>query len=280
MNSNTNASTNASGASATGVTAIDFRTLPDFIPSMCIPRVYPNITEGRIRKIFDELNIGVIDRVDIVSKNTEKGEKFNRVFIHMDRWFHNSNASVARERLLGGKDIKIIYDDPWFWKVSAYKPAAEGSSSNNNNKKKATIQFDSSDDEKEKEKERRKPKVTDIKPLTEPRPRPYNNNNNNNKGGCNKARREDTLPVQRPVIRVKEERPVVIKQEKPQRPVVVKEEEKVPQRPILRDNNPKIEVPPPVQYDEAVIASTKKRVIIIRKEPVKSNSSDIKKEPV
>ena len=255
MNSNTNASANASGA-------IDFRTLPDFIPSMCIPRVYPNISEGRIRKIFDELNIGVIERVDIVSKNTEKGEKFNRVFIHMDRWFHNSNASVARERLLGGKDIKIIYDDPWFWKVSAYKPAAEGSSSNNNNnKKKATIQFDSSDDEKEKE--RRKPKVTDIKPLTEPRPRPYNNNNNNNRGGgCNKARREDTLPIQRPV-----ERPVV---QRPPQKFVVKEE--INQRPILRDNNPKMEVPPPVQYDEAVIASTKKRVIIIRKEP--------KKEPV
>ena len=257
MNSNNNASasTNASGA-------IDFRTLPDFIPSMCIPRVYPNISEGRIRKIFDELNIGVIERVDIVSKTTEKGERFNRVFIHMDRWFHNSNASVARERLLGGKDIKIIYDDPWFWKVSAYKPAAEGSSSNNNNnnnKKKATIQFDSSDDEKEKEKEkeRRKPKVTDIKPLTEPRPRPYNNNNNN-RGGCNKARKEDTLPVQRPIERVREERPII------------KEEERVPQRPILRDNNPKMEVPPPVQYDEAVIASTKKRVIIIKKEPKKA----------
>jgi hypothetical protein len=253
--------------SATGVTAIDFRTLPDFIPSMCIPRVYPNISEGRIRKIFDELNIGVIDRVDIVSKTTEKGERFNRVFIHMDRWFHNSNASVARERLLGGKDIKIIYDDPWFWKVSAYKPAAEGSSSsnNNNNKKKATIQFDSSDDEKEKEKEkeRRLPKATDIKPLTEPRPRPYNNNNNNNNrgGGCNKARKEDTLPIQRPVVRVKEERPY--EEKKP----VVKEE--IIQRPILRDNNPKMEVPPPVQYDEAVIASTKKRVIIIKKEPKK-----------
>jgi len=256
MNSNTNAS-----ASATGVTAIDFRTLPDFIPSMCIPRVYPNISEGRIRKIFDELNIGVIERVDIVSKTTEKGERFNRVFIHMDRWFHNSNASVARERLLGGKDIKIIYDDPWFWKVSAYKPgeASNNNNNNNNNKKKATIQFDSSDDEKE----RRQPKVTDIKPLNVPRPKPCNNNNN--RGGCNKARREDTFQKEeRPV-----ERPVVIKQEKPQRPVVVKEEERVPQRPILRDNNPKIEVPPPVQYDEAVIASTKKRVIIIRKEPKK-----------
>jgi hypothetical protein len=253
-----NSNNNASGA-------IDFRTLPDFLPSMCIPRVYPNISEGRIRKIFDELNIGVIERVDIVSKTTEKGERFNRVFIHMDRWFNNSNASLSRERLLGGKDIKIIYDDPWFWKVSAYKPSAEGSSSsnNNNNKKKATIQFDSSDDEKEKEKEkeRRQPKATDIKPLTEPRPRPYNNNNNNNRGGCNKARREDILPVQRPVERPhKEEKPII--------------KEEIIQRPILRDNNPKMEVPPPVQYDEAVIASTKKRVIIIRKEPV------IKKEPV
>jgi len=256
-----NSNSNASGA-------IDFRTLPDFLPSMCIPRVYPNISEGRIRKIFDELNIGVIERVDIVSKATEKGERFNRVFIHMDRWFHNSNAYAARERLLGGKDIKIIYDDPWFWKVSAYKPAAEGSSNNNNNnKKKATIQFDSSDDEKEKE--RRKPKVTDIKQLTEPRPRPYNNNNNRGGGGCNKARKEDTLPIQRPV-----ERPVVIKEEeKPQRPVV---KEEIIQRPILRDNNPKIDVPPPVQYDEAVIASTKKRVIIIRKESKKETIVDDK----
>jgi hypothetical protein len=246
MNSNNNASASAS-ASASAKTAIDFRTLPDFIPSMCIPRVYPNISEGRIRKIFDDLSLGVIERVDIVSKTTEKGERFNRVFIHMDRWFHNSNASVARERLLNGKDIKIIYDEPWFWKVSAYKPPPGGDKPNNN-KKKATIQFDSSDEEKEKV--RRQPKETDIKPLTVPRPRPCNNNNN--KGGCNKTRREDIAPVQRPV----------------ERPVVIKEEEKVPQRPILRDNNPKIEVPPAVQYDPAILASTKKRVIIIKKEPV------------
>ena len=243
MNSNNNNSS-----------VIDFRTLPDCIPSLCIPRVYPNISEGRIRKIFDELNIGVIERVDIVSKTTEKGERFNRVFIHMDRWFHNSNACVARERLLGGKDIKIIYDDPWFWKVSAYKGGDKPSNNNNNNKKKPTIQFDSSDEEKEKEKVIRQPKDTDIKPLLEPRPRPYNNNNNNNnnRGGCNKARREDIAPVQRPVERV-----------------IVKEEER---RPIIRDNVPKIEVPPPVQYDPAIIASTKKRVIIVKKEP--------KKEPV
>ena len=137
MNSNTN---------DTAKSAIDFRTLPVCVPSLCIPRVYLNISEGRIRKIFDDLKIGVIERVDIVTKTTEKGERYNRVFIHMERWFQNSNACVARERLLGGKDIKVIYDDPWFWKISAYRETTTG---NNNlpNKKKATIQFDSSDEE-------------------------------------------------------------------------------------------------------------------------------------
>ena len=111
----------------TNVTAIELGTLPNYFPSLCIPRVYPNINQRRIRKIISDLDLGIIERIDIVSKTTEKGEKYNRVFIHMERWFQNSNASFARERLLGGKDIKIIYDDPWFWKISAYKSGGEGS---------------------------------------------------------------------------------------------------------------------------------------------------------
>jgi hypothetical protein len=102
-------------------TAIDFRTMPANVPSLCIPRVFPNIDERRIRHVFDALEMGEIAKVDIVRKTTEKGEKFNRVFIHWKRWNDGGNADLARERLLNGKEIKIIYDDPWFWKVSAYR---------------------------------------------------------------------------------------------------------------------------------------------------------------
>jgi hypothetical protein len=87
---------------------------------VCIPRVFSNINEKRIRRVFDELNIGVIQRVDIVAKTAHNGDTFNRVFVHFERWFTNENAEKARERLLSGKEIKIIYDDPWFWKVSLY----------------------------------------------------------------------------------------------------------------------------------------------------------------
>ena len=100
---------------------IDFRTLPNNVPSLCIPRVFSNWTESRIRRIFDDLSMGEILRIDVVSKTTEKGEKFNRVFVHFKQWFSNQNADMARERLLNGKEIKIVYDDPWFWKVSAYR---------------------------------------------------------------------------------------------------------------------------------------------------------------
>lgn len=91
------------------------------IPVLCIPRVHRNINETRIRNIFDELNMGTIERIDIVSKKNDKENKFNRVFIHYHEWNDSENAVIARERLLEGNDIKIIYDEPWFWKISAYR---------------------------------------------------------------------------------------------------------------------------------------------------------------
>jgi len=127
---------------------IDFRTLSISVPSLCIPRVFVNIDEKRIRRIFDELNMGDILRIDVVSKTTEKGEKFNRVFIHFKQWFSNKNSDTARERLLNGKEIKIIYDDPWFWKVSAYREAPSRPPRQEAKPvyKKASLQFDSDED--------------------------------------------------------------------------------------------------------------------------------------
>jgi hypothetical protein len=126
---------------------IDFRTLPQNVPVMCIPRVFPNIDEKRIRHIFDELKLGQIDHIDIIGKTTEKGEKFNRVFIHFRNWFSNPNADTARERLINGKEIKIIYDEPWFWKISAYReqqprPQQPRPQQQQHRKAPPTLQFD------------------------------------------------------------------------------------------------------------------------------------------
>lgn len=141
---------------------IDFRTLPSNVPSLCIPRVYSNIDEARIRRVFAELDMGDIDRIDVVNKSNEKGDKFNRVFVHFKRWNMSENANIARERLINGKEIKILYDDPWFWKVSAYREPVRHARPQGSGKK-ASLQVDC-DEEGSSPQPNRRP------PHTKPRP--------------------------------------------------------------------------------------------------------------
>ncbi len=95
--------------------------LVDSQPSLCIPRVFENITETRIRRTFDNLQIGEISRIDIKERKNERGERYKRVYIHFNKWYWNKYAQTTRAKLVSGKEIKIVYDNPWFWKVSASK---------------------------------------------------------------------------------------------------------------------------------------------------------------
>ena len=129
----------------------DLTKLPANMPVLCIPRVHRNIDETYIRKIFNELNMGILDRIDIVVKRNDnkKDNNFNRVFVHFREWNDSENAKRARERLLEGKEIKIIYDDPWFWKISAYRePERRQAVPRPEGERKAVLMFDSDDEGK------------------------------------------------------------------------------------------------------------------------------------
>jgi hypothetical protein len=127
------------------MTTIDFSTIPANVPSMCIPRAFKNITRERVIAVFKELDLGIIERVDMISKENEKGEKFQRIFIHLKKWSGSANSNRAREMLLSGKEIKIVYDDPWFWKISANKSTRSGTStSTGTTGRKPSIKFDES----------------------------------------------------------------------------------------------------------------------------------------
>ena len=120
-------------------------------PVLCIPGVFANIKEERIRRIFGDLNLGEVDRVDIVVPKRpvgaeEKENKFNRVFIHLN-WNDTPSSVACRKKLSEGKEVKIIYDEPWFWKVSAYRPPApkprfESQQPKKFQQKKATLELD------------------------------------------------------------------------------------------------------------------------------------------
>lgn len=117
------------------------------VRSICIPRVFNNIGEARIREIFEKLDIFQIARIDVIQKQGVKGDIFKRVFIHIKAWSDKSDALKAHDRLLAGKDLKIVYDDPWFWKVAVNKWTPKAAPAPPVPKSKIRIEFDIEEDE-------------------------------------------------------------------------------------------------------------------------------------
>ena len=136
-------------------------------PSICIPRVFNNIAEKKIRQVFDELSLGKISRIDIKERKNEKGEVFNRVYIHFEKWFWNEDAQTARRKLILGKEIKIIYDKPWFWKVSASKWEPPTNQKlllqDNSSQKKSSSVYIKFDDEEDTDEFGRSLRLSDLK---------------------------------------------------------------------------------------------------------------------
>ena len=92
-------------------------------PSIYINYVYENITRERIIETFTEVFAGeYIERVDMVRKtNTETEEEYFSVFIHLTTWPTGQAFQNIRQKLIDGKDFKLVYDSPWFWKCCASK---------------------------------------------------------------------------------------------------------------------------------------------------------------
>lgn len=89
--------------------------------SLCIPRVFNNIGWRRIKQTFVDLRWGYVDRVDVISLGKNK-----RAFVHFapGRWnTRDQEAMEALKALQNGDEVKVLYDEPWYWKISISKSA-------------------------------------------------------------------------------------------------------------------------------------------------------------
>ena len=85
--------------------------------SLCIPRVFNNIGWRRIKQTFISCGWGYVERVDVIPCGTHK-----RAFVHFapGKWNTRSGEAMAvLDALRNGQQVQVIYDEPWFWKVSA-----------------------------------------------------------------------------------------------------------------------------------------------------------------
>ena len=166
-------------------TTIDLRYLAETQPSVCIPRVFNNISETRVRQVFDELGLGKISRIDVKERTSEKGESFKRVYVHFEKWFWNDDAQAVRRKLISGKEIKIVYDNPWFWKVSASKWSPSEERGAPHNIPRTHIDFDYSIDRRPDNRDRR-PDNRDRRP------------DNRDRRPDNRDRRQHNKPLDNP----------------------------------------------------------------------------------
>ena len=77
-------------------------------PSICIPRVFAEITRRQVKETFAKVlnNEDCIERIDMIRKN-RNNDSYQRVFIHFKYWPNGERSTMLKDRLLSGKDIKV-----------------------------------------------------------------------------------------------------------------------------------------------------------------------------
>ena len=95
--------------------------------SLCIPFAHANITKQRVKDALEgDCQLGRIASIDAVSKTTKAGKKIQRFFVHFSEW--NPEFDAEKERLMSSRDekLRIVYDDPWWWDMTAADPKFAG----------------------------------------------------------------------------------------------------------------------------------------------------------
>ncbi len=108
-------------------------------PSVCIPHTHSSVTWMQVKEVFEHLfGHGSIERVDVVKRvrrnasshvaygagtgRPHRGtqpphqQEYCKVFVHFKEWPDTPDANYFRQVILSGNCMKIVYNEPWYWK--------------------------------------------------------------------------------------------------------------------------------------------------------------------
>ena len=87
--------------------------------TLCIPRVSRELPRQYIFQVLSSLKIGYIDK--ILEYPVKNDTAFKRVVIKFKSWVENNTANIITKRFAENKDIKIVYNEPWYWIAYKYQ---------------------------------------------------------------------------------------------------------------------------------------------------------------
>ena len=84
------------------------------ILNLCIPQVDSGYSYENIRIILTRANIGIIQSIKEIQSHNNVNSK--KVFVKVDVYEDDGNRRLL-ERLEGGQNIKVIHEEPYYWKM-------------------------------------------------------------------------------------------------------------------------------------------------------------------
>jgi len=87
--------------------------------SICIPRVFGNISNKRIVDTFENMRLGLVRDINIIWKTNNDGANYKMAFIHFDKWNDESDAAMNLRKRIEDPNLeaRVVYDDPWYWVI-------------------------------------------------------------------------------------------------------------------------------------------------------------------
>ena len=79
-------------------------------PSVCVPRVPNNVTKKCVADIFDELDLGEIESIELVQCEVN-GKQFKKIYVRFNCWFENAETQYFLETIQNGDGVDICHDD-------------------------------------------------------------------------------------------------------------------------------------------------------------------------
>ena len=84
--------------------------------SVYIPRITPEWAhEAIVAEVFHRNELGLVERVDLVCKQSEQGNFYYQAFVHM-KWVDTQCARNIQKRIMNPLcQARLVHDDPSYW---------------------------------------------------------------------------------------------------------------------------------------------------------------------
>lgn len=84
--------------------------------SVYIPRITPEwAQEAMIAEVFRRNELGLVERVDLIYKQSDDGNFYYQAFVHME-WTDTQCVRNIQERIMDpSRQARLVHDDPSYW---------------------------------------------------------------------------------------------------------------------------------------------------------------------